>query len=263
MIAVLPADVADHVADLGDLLRRALLVEDRQLGADLRGELLVQLHAAGVRRDDDEVGEAEVVEVLREHHDRGHVVDRDAEEALDLAGVEVHRHDAVRAGGLEHVGDEARADRLARRRLLVLAAVAEPRAVTAMTRCADAPTAASIIIEQLHQRVVRVDPGRRVAARRLDEEDVGAADRLLVAAVDLAVRERLERDRARDRRRACRRSARPAPGSRARRTASAACRSRWGGSWPSPDGSGRSSTPPSVRRAHDGWESLRSRRRAA
>ena len=41
--------VADHVGDLGDLLGRALLVEDRQLGADLLGELLGQLHAAGVR----------------------------------------------------------------------------------------------------------------------------------------------------------------------------------------------------------------------
>ena len=50
--------VADHVADLGDLLGRALLVEDRQLGADLGGELLGQLHAAGVRRDDHEVLEA-------------------------------------------------------------------------------------------------------------------------------------------------------------------------------------------------------------
>ena len=32
--------VADHVGDLGDLLGGALLVEDRQLGADLLGELL-------------------------------------------------------------------------------------------------------------------------------------------------------------------------------------------------------------------------------
>ena len=54
----LAAHVADDVADLGDLLGRALLVEDRQLGAELVGELLVQLHAAGVRRDDDEVGAA-------------------------------------------------------------------------------------------------------------------------------------------------------------------------------------------------------------
>jgi hypothetical protein len=47
--------------------------------------------------------------------------------------------------------------------------------------------------QQLHQRVVGVDPGDGVAARRLDDEDVGPADGLLVAAVDLAVVEGLER----------------------------------------------------------------------
>ena len=56
----LALDVADDVADLGDLLGRALLVEDREVGAELGGELLVELHAAGVRRDDDEVAQAEV-----------------------------------------------------------------------------------------------------------------------------------------------------------------------------------------------------------
>ena len=39
-------------------------------------------------------------------------------------------------------------------------------------------------------------PQLGVGARRLDDEDVGAADRLVVAAVDLAVGERLQRDRA-------------------------------------------------------------------
>ena len=101
---------------------RALLVEDREVGAELGGELLVELHATGVRRDDDEVLQAEVAEVLGEHEQRGHVVDGLAEEALDLAGVEVHRQDAVGAGALEHARDEAGGDRLARGGLLVLAA---------------------------------------------------------------------------------------------------------------------------------------------
>ena len=50
--------------------------------------------------------------------------------------------------------------------------------------------------QQLHQRVVRRDPGLGVAAGRLDDEQVRPADRLLVAAVDLAVRERPQRDAA-------------------------------------------------------------------
>src|ERR671923_135139 len=44
----LVAHVADHVGDLGDLLRGALLVEDRELAADLLRELLGQLHAAEI-----------------------------------------------------------------------------------------------------------------------------------------------------------------------------------------------------------------------
>ena len=47
--------------------------------------------------------------------------------------------------------------------------------------------------QQLHQSVVGVDPGVGIPAGRLDDEDVGAADGLLVAAVDLAVGEGLER----------------------------------------------------------------------
>ena len=47
-----------------------------------------------------------------------HVVDRDAEEALHLARVQVHRDHAVDTGRLEQVGDEAGRDRLARRDFL-------------------------------------------------------------------------------------------------------------------------------------------------
>ena len=64
----------------------------------------------------------EVLEVLGEDEHRRHVVHGLLEEALELAGVEVHREHAVGARGLEHAGDEAGADRLARRRLLVLPA---------------------------------------------------------------------------------------------------------------------------------------------
>jgi hypothetical protein len=46
--------------------------------------------------------------------------------------------------------------------------------------------------QQLHQRVVRRQAGLGVAAGRLDDEHVGAADRLLIAAIDLAVGERLQ-----------------------------------------------------------------------
>ena len=69
-----------------------------------------------------------------------------------------------------------------------------------MIRCAEAPLRRVDHQQQLHQVAVH----RRV--RRLHDEDVRAADRLEVAAVDLAVGERLQLDLARARSRACRRS---------------------------------------------------------
>ena len=73
--------------------------------------------------DDDAVVELHVEEVAAEHVDRGELVDRDVEEPLDLALVEVHRQHPVGAGDGDHVGDEAGGDRDARLVLLVGAAV--------------------------------------------------------------------------------------------------------------------------------------------
>ena len=41
--------LADHVADLGDLLGWALLLHHGPVGADLAGEVAGRLHAPGVR----------------------------------------------------------------------------------------------------------------------------------------------------------------------------------------------------------------------
>ena len=114
------------------------------------------------------------------------MVHRDVEEALDLALVQVERDDAVDAGALEQVGDEARGDRLARRGLAVLTGVgvvgddggdgAGGGALGGVGRH-----------EQLHQHVVDVGPGDG-----LDQEDVRSADGLIEPGVDLAVGEFLE-----------------------------------------------------------------------
>ena len=67
------------------------------------------------RGDDDHVATGrDLAEPFREHRQRGHVVDRDLEEPLNLAGVEIHGQDAVRAGVLDHVRDHAGGDRLPR-----------------------------------------------------------------------------------------------------------------------------------------------------
>ena len=98
--------------------------------------------------------------------------------------------------------------------------------VTAMMRCAEACLAACDHQQQLHQRVVRRHALALGAADRLDDEQVGAADRLRVAAVHLAVGEGLEPDVGELDARACSAIfARPARGSRGPRSPSAASRS--------------------------------------
>ena len=87
------------------------------------------LDAAGVRRHDDRdvAAEAEDAELLDQHRHREQVVERDVEEALDLAGVEIHRERAIGAGGGDQVRDQLRGDRRARLGLAVLPGVAEVR----------------------------------------------------------------------------------------------------------------------------------------
>ena len=69
----------------------------------MRAKLRV-VHATGVGRDDHRLLlEALVGDPLGEHRHRGHVVERDVEEALDLAGVEVHGEDPVDAHASRHL----------------------------------------------------------------------------------------------------------------------------------------------------------------
>ena len=110
--------LADHVADLCDLLGGAVLLEQCVVDADVLGELPGELHAAGVRSDDYQVPGVVAELVLHElGEDRhgGHVVDRLREEALQLAGVEVHGHEAIDSDRLERLCHDPRRDRLARR----------------------------------------------------------------------------------------------------------------------------------------------------
>ena len=106
------------------------------------------------------------------HRRRPQIVGRDVEEALDLAGVEIHRQHPVGAGDGDEVGDQLGRDRRARAGLPVLPGIAEigddrgdPLGRGALQRV-DAD-------QQLHQIVVGREAGR------LDHEHVLAADILL------------------------------------------------------------------------------------
>ena len=178
----LAADVADDVHQLGPVeVADAPLLDDRQRRVEQLGERPGALGEAEVG-DDDQVLDLLVAEVVREHVDRGQLVDRDVEEALDLALVEVHRQDPVGAGDRDHVGDQAGRDRDARLVLLVRAAVGVER-----DDRGDPPGAGALEgvdhDQQFHDRLVD-----RVAGR-LDEEDVLLADVLEDLDEDVLVRE--------------------------------------------------------------------------
>ena len=123
-------------------------------------------------RDHDQVLDVLLAEVAGEQVDGGQLVDRDVEEALDLALVEVHRQEAVGAGDGHHVGDQAGRDRDARLVLLVRSAVAVVRDDGGDPAGAG-PLEGVDHDQQLHDRLVDRPRGR------LDQEDV-----LLAGVVD-------------------------------------------------------------------------------
>src|SRR5580704_12913874 len=69
----------------------------------------------------------EDAQLLDEDRHREQVVERDVEEALDLAGVEIHRERAIGARRGHEVRDELGRDRRARLGLAILPRVAEVR----------------------------------------------------------------------------------------------------------------------------------------
>ena len=165
----LALDLADDVHQLGPVeVADAPLLDDRERRVQQLGERPGALGEAEVGHHD-RVLDVLVAEVVRQHVDRGQLVDRDVEEALDLALVEVHRQDPVGAGDGDHVGDQAGRDRDARLVLLVRAAVGVERDDRGDPAGAG-PLEGVDHDQQFHDRLVD-----RVAGR-LDEEDVLLAD---------------------------------------------------------------------------------------
>ena len=168
--AVAPGHVADDVHDFRFAGAFAALVDDRERRIDPLCQGAGADHTADVGRDDHHVADVEpFLDVT--HHDRRReqVVGRDIEEALNLAGMQIHGQHAVGTGMGDHVGDELRRDRRARAGLTVLAGVAEIRHHGGDSPCRRA-TAGVRHDENFHQMVIR----RK--RRRLDDEHVLPAD---------------------------------------------------------------------------------------
>ena len=196
----------------------ALVHERQRRAAEALGPLLGHADAAGVRRDDRDLVRADPgADVVGQERNGHQVVHGAVEEALDLGSVQVHTHDAVGAGGLVQIGDEACRDRLAAAALLVLPGVGVERG-----HHSDALGGGPL--ERIDHDQLFHEPVVQRGGVRLDDEGVGAADALAGPHVDLAVGEVVGVQWAAARCRAPWRSPSPAQGARARRPAPASSR---------------------------------------
>lgn len=139
-------DFTDDVHHFGDVRLRATLVDDREIAVELLRECPGTHHAADVRRHDEQIRVVLLAQVTQQDRRCVDVVDRDVEEALNLVGVQIHRDDPLDAGNFQHVRDDLRRDRDARRtRAAILTGVAEV-GMAAVIRPADARLSASTMI---------------------------------------------------------------------------------------------------------------------
>ena len=193
------AGAAGHLADdlLGLhqvlLVLGPALVDDGQVGVQDVGVALGHLDPARVGRHDHQILLAQGPQVVHQHGHGGEMVDGAVEEALDLARVQVHRHQPLGPGRGEQVGQEPGRDGLPARGLAVLAGVAVERGHhrDALGR---GPLGRVHHDELLHDHVV--DGHGLQLGVGLDDEHVEAPDRLAVADVDLAVGELVDAGRA-------------------------------------------------------------------
>jgi len=163
--------VADDVHDFRHVRLFAAFVDDDHFEPELLREVARAGDAADVGAGDDRVGQVLLLDVLLEDDGTVEIVDRDVEEALDLAGVQVDGDQAVDARRLVEVRHQLRADGNARRRFAVLTRVAEIRDDGCNGVCRRAAQRIGHD-KQLHQVVV----GR--GSRGLDDKDVTPADAL-------------------------------------------------------------------------------------
>src|SRR5919198_5308201 len=179
--------LAPHVADELERLSgagvvAAALLDDGQGCANQLGEVARLFGESDVGRDHHRLEQVELPEILGQQVDGRQLVDRNLEEALDLTGVQIEGQDAVGAGDLDHVRDQAGRDGDARLILLVGPPVGE---VGDDRRHAAGRGALQRVQhdQQLHDAAVDVGVGR------LNNENVLLADVLIDLDEDILVAE--------------------------------------------------------------------------
>ncbi len=162
-------DLSDDAVGFDLSGAEAFFGDDGHFGVEGFGVGVGHFDAADVRGDDDEVFKISTLDVVEDDRGCVEVVDGDVEEALDLAGVEVHGEDAVDACGSDEVGDEFGTDGNPAFIFAVLASIAE-EGDDGGDAVGGGTTGRVDHDEEFHQVMI----GRRGGG--LDEEEVVAAD---------------------------------------------------------------------------------------
>src|SRR4029450_10868635 len=167
--ASVTGNVTDHVHHFGFAGGFPTLVDNGQRRVNALCQTARTHHAADIGRNDHHIVKLQPLAGVSNHHRRRiEVVGWDIEKSLDLAGVQVERHDAICTGTSDKIGDELRGDWRSGTRLAVLAGVSKVRDDGRDAARGGASQRVDYN-EQLHHVIV----GRK--GSRLDHENVRAA----------------------------------------------------------------------------------------
>ena len=176
-------DLSDHVEHLTILIvRRPAFLYDGERCVETLREVARPLRGADVSSHHDQVFDALLFEVSADEIEGRQLIDGDVEEALDLAGVQVHGEQTVRARGLDQVREQPGRDRHTGLIFLIAPAIGVVRhdGGHAPCRC---PLHGIDHDQKLH------DAGVDRRRQRLDQEDVSFPHVLLDLDEDVLIAE--------------------------------------------------------------------------
>ena len=115
--------IADDVHHMRFVRTLASLVDNREIRLQPFGKCSRPFNPAGVRRHDHQIARAFTADIVQQDGHGIEMIHGDLKEALNLAGMQIHREDAVRAGCRGEIRHDFRGNRHARLIFSVLAPV--------------------------------------------------------------------------------------------------------------------------------------------
>lgn len=156
----------EAVGDGSGTIQNCPLISTCNISSTQKNQIHLPLSTTSIRTDNDTVAHIQVfADPLQNARLSIQVIDGNVEEALDLAGVEVHGDDVVATSSLEHVCHKLGGDRSTALILLVLARIREVGNDGGDTSCGSG-LASIDHDEQLHQSIVDI-----IGPRRLQDEN--------------------------------------------------------------------------------------------